>query len=73
VLALLDQWPRTNASLGPLWELCSASLVGAGTYIVTHLGLWRLCGAPPSAERHALRLVSTFASRIWSPRGTDRA
>jgi O-antigen/teichoic acid export membrane protein len=73
VLALLDQWPRTNASLGPLWELCSASLVGAGTYIATHLGLWRLCGAPPSAERHALRLVSTFASRIWSPRETDRA
>jgi PST family polysaccharide transporter len=73
VLTLLHQWPRTNDSLGPFWELCCASLVGAVTYVVTHLALWRLCGAPPSAERHALRLVSTFAQRLWSRRGTDRA
>jgi O-antigen/teichoic acid export membrane protein len=73
VLMLLDHWPRTNTPLGPLWELCCASLVGAATYVVTHLGLWRLSGAPPSAERHALRLASAFAARLWSRRGTDRA
>lgn len=73
VLALLDRWPRTDAPLVPWLELCSASVVGAFTYVVTHLVLWRLSGAPPSAEKHALRVASGVAARFWSRRGTDRA
>jgi O-antigen/teichoic acid export membrane protein len=73
VLAVLDRWPRTDAPLMLWWELCCACAVGALTYVVAHLVLWRLSGAPPSAEKHALRVASRLAARLWSRRGTDRA
>jgi lipopolysaccharide exporter len=73
VLALLDRWPRTDAPFALWWELCCACIVGALSYVVTHLVLWRLSGAPPSAERHALRVASRLAARFGSRRGTDRA
>jgi lipopolysaccharide exporter len=73
VLALLERWPRTDAPFVLWWELCCACVLGALTYVVTHLVLWRLSGAPPSAEKHALRVASGLAARLWSRRGTDRA
>jgi O-antigen/teichoic acid export membrane protein len=73
VLALLDRWPRTDAPLVLWWELCCACVVGSLTYVVTHLVLWRLSGAPPSAERYALRVASALVDRLCSHRGSGRA
>jgi hypothetical protein len=73
VLALLDRWPRADTPFALWSELCCACVVGALTYVVTHLVLWRVSGAPPSAEKHALRFASGLAARFWSRRGTDRA
>jgi hypothetical protein len=73
VLALLDRWPRTDAPLVLWWELCCACVAGFLTYVVTHLVLWRLSGAPPSAERYALRVASGLVDRFWSHRGSGGA
>jgi hypothetical protein len=55
------------------WELCCACVVGAFTCVVTHLVLWRLSGAPLSAERYALRVASGLVHRFWSHRGSGCA
>lgn len=72
VLALLDSWPRTDATFSLFLELCCAFVLGALVYIVAHLVLWRICGTPPSAEKHALQMVSSLATRLRSRRATDR-
>jgi O-antigen/teichoic acid export membrane protein len=68
VLALLESWPRTDATFSLLLELCCACVLGALAYVVAHLVLWRTCGSPPSAEKHALQVVSLFATRLGSRR-----
>lgn len=72
VLTLLDLWPRTHTIISLFLELCCACVLGAFVYVVALLVLWRLCGMPPSAERHALQIVSSLATRIGSRRATER-
>ncbi len=69
VLALLDRWPPAATASALAWELCCACTAGALAYIVTHLVLWRLSGAPASAEKHALRFAAGVAARLRPVRG----
>ena len=72
VLTLLDFWPRTGATLSLFLELCCACVLGAFAYVVALLLLWRICGRPPGAEKHALQIVSSLAKRIGLWRAADR-
>jgi O-antigen/teichoic acid export membrane protein len=64
VLTLLDVWPRAGTTLSLLLELCCACVLGAFAYVVALLLLWRVCGMPPGAEKHALQIVSALAKRV---------
>jgi peptidoglycan biosynthesis protein MviN/MurJ (putative lipid II flippase) len=72
VLPLLQWWPRTDATFSLFLELCCALVVGTVVYVVVHLVLWRVCGMPASAEKHALQAVSSLVTRLTSRRTTDR-
>jgi lipopolysaccharide exporter len=72
VLTLLDRWPRSDATSWLFAELVCACVLGAFTYAGILLGLWRICGAPPGAEKHALEVAASLASRIGLRRATDR-
>ena len=72
VLTLLDFWPRTDATFSLFLELCCAGVVGALVYVAALLVLWRICGMPPSAEKHALQFAASLATRIGLRRATDR-
>lgn len=69
VLTLLDSWPRADATFSLFLELCCACVVGAFVYVVALLVLWRICGMPPGAEKYALRIMFSLATRIglWRP------
>lgn len=69
VLSLLDSWPRADATFSLFLELCCACVLGAFVYVVALLVLWRICGMPPGAEKYALRIMSSLATRIgrWRP------
>jgi PST family polysaccharide transporter len=69
-------WPETSG-LGELsLELFTLIALGAFSYVVIHVALWRLSGSPESAEQHALvagRQVLQRARALLprlSPRGT---
>jgi O-antigen/teichoic acid export membrane protein len=72
VLTLLDFWPRTDATFSLFLEVCCACVLGAFVYVVALLVLWRICGMPPGAEKHALQIVSSLATRIGLWRAADR-
>jgi O-antigen/teichoic acid export membrane protein len=72
VLTLLDFWPRTDATFSLFLEVCCACVLGAFVYVVAILVLWRICGMPPGAEKHALQIVSSLATRIGLWRAADR-
>jgi O-antigen/teichoic acid export membrane protein len=72
VLTLLDVWPRAGTTLSLLLELCCACVLGAFAYVVALLLLWRVCGMPPGAEKHALQIVSALAKRAGLWRAGDR-
>jgi O-antigen/teichoic acid export membrane protein len=72
VLTLLDVWPRAGTTLSLLLELCSACVLSAFAYVVALLLLWRVCGMPPGAEKHALQIVSGLAKRAGLWRAGDR-
>ena len=72
VLTLLDVWPRAGTTLSLLLELCCACVLGAFAYVVALLLLWRVCGMPPGAEKHALQIVSALAKRVGLWRAGDR-
>jgi peptidoglycan biosynthesis protein MviN/MurJ (putative lipid II flippase) len=72
VLTLLDFWPRTDATFSLFLEVCCACVLGAFVYVVSLLMLWRICGMPPGAEKHALELMSSLATRIGLWRAADR-
>lgn len=44
--------------------LASEIVAGALAYIVTHLGLWRLCGSPDGSERQALGTMVAKIGRM---------
>jgi len=73
VLALLDSWPRTDATFLLFVELCCACILGAVVYIVALLALWRICGMPPGAERHALQVLASVATRMGLRRAAGRS
>ena len=72
VLPLLDYWPRTGEILSLLLQLCCACVLGAFAYGVALWLLWRICGMPAGAERHALQTVSGLATRVGLRRAADR-
>jgi hypothetical protein len=72
VLMLLDYWPRTGATFSLLLELCCACVLGTLAYVVALLLLWRICSMPPGAEKHALQMVSSLATRIGLWRAANR-
>jgi O-antigen/teichoic acid export membrane protein len=72
VLPLLDYWPRTGEILSLLLQLCCACVLGALAYGVALFTLWRICGMPAGAEKHALQTVSGLATRIGLRRAADR-
>jgi len=72
VLALLNQWPRTDTTFALLGQLSCACVLGAVVYVVAHLALWRICGEPAGAEKHALQMATGVAARFRSRRVSDR-
>jgi len=72
VLPLLQLWPRADTTFSLFLELCCACVLGALIYVVVHLVLWRVCGMPASAEKHALQAVSSLVTRLTSRRAADR-
>jgi O-antigen/teichoic acid export membrane protein len=72
VLTVVGYWPRGDSALLLLLELCCACMLGALVYVAALLGLWRLCGMPPGAEKQALDVAASLASRIGVRRAADR-
>jgi len=72
VLLLLDHWPRTGAIFSLLLQLCCACVLGALAYGAALLTLWRICGMPAGAEKHALQVLSGLATRVGLRRAADR-
>jgi O-antigen/teichoic acid export membrane protein len=72
VLPLLQLWPRADTTFSLFLELCCACVLGALVYVAVHLVLWRFCGMPASAEKHALQAVSSLVTRLAPRRAKDR-
>jgi lipopolysaccharide exporter len=72
VQLLLEYWPQSDALLGLLLKLLGAFVLGAITYIAAHVALWRISGAPPSAEQHALVVVMGLLARFGLRRAVGR-
>ena len=65
-------WPRTDTASWLVMELGCACVLGALVYVAVLLGSWRNCGMPPGAEKHALQVCSSLATRIGLRRAADR-
>ncbi|MFL1463372.1 oligosaccharide flippase family protein [Roseococcus sp. DSY-14] len=64
VLALRAAWPEGAGLLPALGRLLAFAALGAALHLGTQFLLWRLCGAPPGAERRLANLALGALERL---------
>lgn len=63
VLAAQVIWAAGEAEWGP-FGLAVLVILGGLTYVLTHIGLWVVCGRPGGAESFAIDLVRSAVNRV---------